>query len=52
LVVPFAAWFFEAAEVGTPGFNILVVALVIANAAIYSLVGAAYAGLKGKPSGN
>jgi hypothetical protein len=51
LLSPLFASFFEAAEVGTPGFYILWSLAGLANAAIYALIGAAYVGLRKKPDG-
>src|SRR5712692_2462451 len=51
LLAPLFAWFFEAAEVGTPGFYILWLFVGLTNAAVYAVIGAAYVGLRKKPEG-
>ena len=52
LLLPLFAWFFEAAEAGTSGFYFLWSLTAFANAAIYAIIGAAYAGLRKKPNGS
>jgi len=51
LLAPVFVWFFEAAEVGTVGFYVLWAVVGLANAGIYTLIGAAYVGLRKKPEG-
>jgi hypothetical protein len=51
LAAPLFAWFFEAAEVGTGLFYVLWAFTVLANGAMYAVVGAAYVGLRKKREG-
>jgi hypothetical protein len=49
LAIPFSVWLFEAAEVGTAGFYVLLTAIAVANAIVYSFIGAICVGLRKKP---
>ena len=49
LAIPFSVWLFEAAEVGSPGFYILWTAIAVANAIVYTLIGAIWVGLGKRP---
>lgn len=49
LAIPFSAWLFEAAEVGTVGFYILWIAVAIANVIIYTVIGAIWVGWRNQP---
>ena len=44
--MPLSVYFFEAAEVGAPGFYVLWGLIALANAALYAVVGAAYVGIR------
>jgi hypothetical protein len=46
LFMPLSVYFFEAAEVGAPGFYVLSGLIALANAALYAVVGAAYVGMR------
>jgi hypothetical protein len=46
LFMPLSVNFFEASEVGAPGFYVVSGLIAFANAALYAVVGAAYVGMR------
>jgi hypothetical protein len=51
LFMPLSVYFFEAAEAGSPGFYMLWALVSLANAALYTVIGAAYVGIQKKREG-
>jgi hypothetical protein len=51
LFMPLSVYFFEAAEIGAPGFYVLWALIALANAALYTVIGAAYVGIRKKREG-
>jgi hypothetical protein len=51
LFMPLSVYFFEAAKAGAPGFYVLWALIALANAALYTVIGAAYVGIRKKREG-